>query len=188
VEGVITIAFGIALYWIFPDFPPQAKWLTDKEKAFIQARLPGNAPQAAEVNFNWREIVESLKDIRLWLFTLIWALFTIGNSGVRFYQPTVIADLGYTDVASAQLLNLPISIFSIIVIGITGSFADNGRLPRPIYPLSFLCIILACYGTLYAYPNSGGVYAATLIGNGLTSAWYPMMYVTPDYETPMSQA
>lgn len=176
VEGVITIAFGIAVYWIFPDFPPQAKWLTDKEKAFIQARLPGNAPQAAEMNFNWREIIESLKDIRLWLFTLIWALFTIGNSGVRFYQPTVIADLGYTDIASAQLLNLPISIFSIIVIGITGAFADNGRLPRPVYPLSFLCIILACYGTLYAYPNNGGVYAATLIGNGLTSAWYPMMW------------
>ncbi|KAL5388983.1 hypothetical protein DPSP01_002687 [Paraphaeosphaeria sporulosa] len=176
VEGIITIAFGVAIYFIFPDFPPQAKWLTDDEKAFIQARLPGNAPQAAEMNFNWREIVESLKDIRLWLFTLIWALFTIGNSGVRFYQPTVIADLGYTDVASAQLLNLPISIFSIIVIGITGAFADNGKLPRPLYPLAFLCIILACYGTLYAYPNSGGVYAATLIGNGLTSAWYPMMW------------
>ncbi|KAF2446407.1 MFS general substrate transporter [Karstenula rhodostoma CBS 690.94] len=176
VEGIITIAFGIAMYWIFPDFPPQAKWLTEKEKAFIQARLPGNAPQAAEMNFNWREIVDSLKDIRLWLFTLIWALFTIGNSGVRFYQPTVIADLGYTDVASAQLLNLPISIFSIIVIGVTGAFADNGRLPRPIYPLSFLCIILACYGTLYAYPSTGGVFAATLIGNGLASAWFPMMW------------
>ncbi|KAJ4354047.1 uncharacterized protein N0V89_005780 [Didymosphaeria variabile] len=156
VEGIITIAFGITVYWIFPDFPPQAKWLTEKEKAFIQARLPGNAPQAAEMNFNWREIVESLKDIRLWVFTLIWALFTIGTSGVRFYQPTVIADLGYTDIASAQLLNLPISIFSIIVIGITGASADNGRLPRPLYPLSFLIVILAC--------------------NGLTSAWYPMMW------------
>ncbi|KAJ4302875.1 hypothetical protein N0V90_001766 [Kalmusia sp. IMI 367209] len=176
VEGIITIAFGIAVYWIFPDFPPQAKWLTEKEKAFLQARLPGNAPQATETNFSWREIVQSLKDIRLWLFTLIWALFTIGTSGVRFYQPTVIADLGYTDIASAQLLNLPISIFSIIVIGVTGSFADNGRLPRPVYPLTFLCVILICYGTLYAYPNSGGVYAATLIGNGLTSAWYPTMW------------
>lgn len=179
VESVITIAFGIAVFFVFPEFSPQAKWLTDDEKAFIQARLPGNAPQAAEMNFDWREIVASLKDTRLWLFTLIWALFTIGNSGVRFYQPTVIADLGYTDVASAQLLNSPISIFSIIIIGITGALADNGRLPRPVYPLAFLCVILACYGTLYAYANSSGVYAATLIGNGLTSAWYPMMCVTP---------
>ena len=95
---------------------------------------------------------------------------------MRFYQPTVIANLGYTDIASAQLLNLPISIFSIIVIGITGLFADNGRLPRPVYPLSFLGVILICYGVLYAYPSNGGVFAATLIGNGVTSAWFPMMW------------
>ena len=137
----------------------------------MQARLPGNAHQATEMNFRWREIVESLKDVRLWLFTLIWALMTVGTSGVRFYQPTVIANLGFTDIASAQLLNLPISIFSILVIGITGAFADNGKLPRPFYPLSFLCTILICYGVLYAFPNNGGVYAATLIGNGVTSAW-----------------
>jgi hypothetical protein len=64
--------------------PPQARWLTEKEKAFIQARLPGNAPQASEMHFRWQEIVDALKDVRLWLFTLIWALMTIGTSGVRF--------------------------------------------------------------------------------------------------------
>ncbi|KAF2731715.1 MFS general substrate transporter [Polyplosphaeria fusca] len=176
VEGIVTIAFGVALFWILPDFPPQAKWLTEREKAFIQARLPGNAPQSSETNFRLREIVDALKDIRLWLFTLIWALMTVGTSGVRFYQPTVIANLGFTDIASAQLLNLPISIFGIIVIGVTGTFADNGKLPRPVYPLSFLSIILVCYGVLYAYPTNGGVYAVTLIGNGVTSAWFPMMW------------
>ncbi|KAF2029234.1 putative pantothenate transporter [Setomelanomma holmii] len=174
--AIVTIAFGIALYWILPDFPPQAKWLSEKEKAFIQARLPGNAPQASEANFRWREILDALKDVRLWLFTLIWALMTIGTSGVRFYQPTVIADLGYTDIASAQLLNLPISVLTIVVIGVTGAFADNGRLPRPLYPLTFLGIILISYGVLYAYPSKGGVFAATLIGNSVTSAWYPMMW------------
>jgi hypothetical protein len=128
------------------------------------------------MHFRWQEIVDALKDVRLWLFTLIWALMTIGTSGVRFYQPTVIADLGFTDIASAQLLNLPISLLTIAVIGVTGAFADNGRLPRPLYPLTFLCIILISYGVLYAYPNTGGVFAATLIGNSVTSAWYPMMW------------
>jgi hypothetical protein len=172
----VTILFGIAVWFLLPDFPATAKWLTEKEKNFLQARLPGNAPQASESNFRPREVLSALKDIRLWLFTLIWALYTVGTSGVRFYQPTVIANLGYTDIASAQLLNLPISIFSIIVIGITGVFADNGRLPRPVYPLSFLGVILICYGVLYAYPSNGGVFAATLIGNGVTSAWFPMMW------------
>ncbi|KAI0841201.1 putative pantothenate transporter [Hypoxylon sp. FL0890] len=176
VEAIATIIVGVAIWFLLPDFPQTASWLTDREKAFIQARLPANAPRAAEQDFKLSEIIASLKDKRLWLFTFIWAFFTVGTSGVRFYQPTVIADLGFTTIAQAQLLNLPITILGLIVIGVTGIFADNGRLPRPLYPLAFLTIILACYGVLVAYPNNGAVYTATMIGNAVTSAWYPMMW------------
>ncbi|OJJ32918.1 hypothetical protein ASPWEDRAFT_53001 [Aspergillus wentii DTO 134E9] len=175
-EGIITIAFGFSLIFIFPDFPPQAKWLTDKEKAFIQARLPRNAPRAHEVNFNFKEIVNSLRDSRLWLFTLIWAFFTVGTHGLRFYQPTVIANLGFTGIATTQLLNIPTSILTVLCIAVFGLCADNPRLPRPLYPLSFLVVILACYGVLYSYPSNGAVYAVTVIANALGSAWYPLMW------------
>ena len=94
--------------------PSTAKWLTDREKAFIQARLPPNAPRADELNFNFREIVSSLKDSRLWLFTLIWALFTVGTAGVTFFQPTVIANLGYTYVFSIYFSFL---FFSFLFFG-----------------------------------------------------------------------
>ena len=76
--------------------PETAKWLTEREKQFIQARLPSNAPRASEQHFQLREVIDSLKDRRLWLFTAIWATFTVGTNGVTFYQSTVIANLGYT--------------------------------------------------------------------------------------------
>lgn len=63
-----------------------------------------------------------------------------------------------------------------MVIGISGIIADRGRFPRPIYPLTFLAIIIACYAVLIAYPSNGAVYAATLIGNSAAAAWYPMMW------------
>ncbi|KAK1689894.1 putative pantothenate transporter [Colletotrichum godetiae] len=176
VEGLVTLVLGTAVYFLLPDFPPTAKWLTEKEKAFIQARLPPNAPRAEEMNFNFSEIVDSLKDRRLWLFTLIWATFTVGTSGVRFYQPTVIANLGFTTIARAQLLNLPISLLSIFVIGVTGFFADKGTIPRPLYPLGVFAVVIACYGVLVAYPSNGAVYAATLVGNAFTSAFFPLMW------------
>ncbi|KAK7702449.1 hypothetical protein SLS64_009741 [Diaporthe eres] len=174
--NLLTVFYYVQQGYQDGNVPPTAKWLTEKEKAFIQARLPPNAPRAEEMDFDFREIISSLKDKRLWLFTLIWATFTIGTSGVRFYQPTVIANLGFTTIARAQLLNLPISILSIVVIGITGFFADNGRLPRPVYPLTLMAIILACYGVMVAYPSNGAVYTATLIGNAVTSSWFPMMW------------
>jgi hypothetical protein len=70
--------------------------LTEREKRFIQARLPYNAPRANEKNFQMREVIASMKDVRLWLFTFIWATFTVGTNGVTFYQSTVIANLGFT--------------------------------------------------------------------------------------------
>ncbi|UKZ61444.1 uncharacterized protein TrAtP1_002709 [Trichoderma atroviride] len=175
-EGAVTIVFGIAVWFLLPDFPETASWLTDKEKAFIQARLPANAPRSNEQNFKLSEIVDSLKDVRLWLFTLIWAIYTIGTNGVRFYQSTVIANLGFTNIATAQILNIPITAASLILIGASGVFADNGRYPRPLYPIGCLLIIIACYAVLVAYPNNAGVYIATLIGNSCAAAWYPLMW------------
>lgn len=193
-EGLVTVVFGVAVIFLLPDceskipkmtacciadyraVPDTAKFLTEREKIFIQARLPPNAPRAAEENFNLHEIYDALKDKRLWLFTLIWATFTVGTSGVRFYQPTVIANLGFTSIAQAQLLNLPISLLAIAVIGVTGFFADNAKLPRPLYPLGIFAIIIACYAVLVVYPSNGAVYAATLIGNACTAAFFPLMW------------
>ncbi|KIW93731.1 uncharacterized protein Z519_05046 [Cladophialophora bantiana CBS 173.52] len=176
VEGVTTIAFGISLFFILPDFPKQAKWLSEKEKAFIQARLPANAPRAEELNFSFREIVTALKDKRMWLFTLVWATMTVGTTGLTFYQPTVIANLGFTSIAKSQLLNIPTSFLSIMIIAISGYFADSAWLPRPIIPLGFLVSILACYSVLYTFPNNGGVYAATVLANSFAQSWYPLMW------------
>ncbi|KAI5357936.1 Putative major facilitator superfamily, MFS transporter superfamily [Septoria linicola] len=150
-EGLLTVVFAVVIYFCLPDFPNTARWLSDREKAFVLARWPPNAPMADELHFRWSEIKEALKDIRLWMFTLIWATQTVGTHGTRFYQSTVIANLGFT---RARRL---------------------GSLPRPLYPLTFLSVILACYGVLYRYPSNGSVYAATMIANACASAWYPMM-------------
>lgn len=129
-EGMVTVVVGVAIWFLLPDcefpmpfctvclrnkwlisllVPETARWLTDREKAFIQARLPANSPRSNEKDFNWREIIESLKDRRLWLFTAIWAIYTVATSGVRFYQATVIANLGFTYV-SHYLTNYKCSI------------------------------------------------------------------------------
>lgn len=87
-----------------------------------------------------------------------------------------LANANHRTIAQAQLLNLPISVVGLLVIFVTGYFADNGRLPRPLYPLIFLIIIIASYAVLIVFPSNGGVYAATLIANAVTAAWYPMMW------------
>lgn len=130
----------------------------------------------------------------MWLFTLVWATMTVGTSGLQFYQPTVIAGLGFTfvslhalfhhaasltrhrTIAKSQLLNIPTAVVAIAIIAITSYISDGARLPRPIIPLILLTIILACYSVLYVFPNNGGVYAATVLSVALSNSWYPMMW------------
>lgn len=54
--------------------------------------------------------------------------------------------------------------------------ADRSRIPRPLYPLSFLVVILVCYGVFIAYPSPGAIFAVTLIGNALKAGWFPVMW------------
>ncbi|EWY84106.1 hypothetical protein FOCG_15932 [Fusarium oxysporum f. sp. radicis-lycopersici 26381] len=175
-EGVFTILLGIFAYIFMPDFPDTARWMSEEEKAFVQARLPINAPRAAEKDFDWKEFWHTLKDHKLWLFLLCWAFYTIGTTGLNFYQPTVIANLGFTGIAEAQLLNIPPAIFACVLTIVFGWVANTGRFPLPLIPLSFMIIIEACYVVLYTFPNTGGVYAATVIAGGFSIAWYTMMW------------
>lgn len=73
--------------------------------------------------------------------------------------------------AKAQLLNIPPAIFSMALTIAFGIFADTGRIPQPAIPLGFMIVIQACYVVLYTFPNTGGVYAATIIAGGFSTAW-----------------
>ncbi|RSL83883.1 hypothetical protein CEP52_016594 [Fusarium oligoseptatum] len=176
VEGVITIGFGVLLFFIFPDFPAQAKWLTDKEKRFLQARLPPNAPRSSEANFKASEIWDTMKDQRLWWFAFIWASKTIGSTGLSFYLPTIVASLGLASIAESQLLTIPSSVLAIILIAFSGYLTNSLAVPYPAIALAYLMSNLACYGVMVAYPNNGGVYAATLIAAGVSLAWFATMW------------
>ncbi|KAK3389289.1 putative pantothenate transporter [Podospora didyma] len=156
--------------------PADASWLSEKEKAFVQARPPINSPRAAEKDFNWKGFMDTRKDKKLWLFQLCWAFYTTGTTGLIFYQPTVIANLGFTTIAQAQLLNIPPAIFACVLTTIFGIFADTGCIPQPSIPLFFMVVILACYVVEYTYPNTGGVYAATFLAGGFSTAWYTRMW------------
>ncbi|KAJ5300533.1 uncharacterized protein N7443_005535 [Penicillium atrosanguineum] len=175
-EGLFTVLLGIFTYFFLPDFPSTASWLSDEQKDFIQARLPVNSPRSAEANFDLPELIKTLKNKRIWLFLLCWAFFTVGTTGLTFYQPTVIASLGFSSMGESLLLNIPSAVFAVVLTIAFGIFADTGRIPQPAIPLAFMIVIEACYGVLYIFPNNGGVYAATVIAGGFSTAWYTMMW------------
>jgi hypothetical protein len=78
-----------------------------------------------------------------------------------------------SDIATAQILNIPMSVLTIILIIITGYVADRARVPLPLFPIGATIIIIICYSVLVVYPNDIGVYIAMMIGNACSSTWFP---------------
>lgn len=74
--------------------------------------------------------------------------------------------------ARTQLLNIPPAVLAVLLTIIFGIIADTGRIPQPAIPLGFMIVILSCYAVLYTFPSNGGVYAATVIAGGFSTAWY----------------
>lgn len=42
----------------------------------------------------------------------------------------------------------------------------------PLVPITYMVIIEVCYVVEYIYPNTGGVYAVTMLAGGFSTAWY----------------
>jgi hypothetical protein len=77
----------------------------------------------------------------------------------------------FRSIGKAQLLNLPSAFFAVAFTIIFGLLSNTGRIPQPLIPLSFMIVIEACYVVLYTFPSTGGVYAATILATGLSTAW-----------------
>jgi len=67
-EGVLTCVVSIIWFWLIPDFPEEAKWLTEEERAFIQARLREDQGKSAiERRITPRDVLHCFKDFKLFL-------------------------------------------------------------------------------------------------------------------------
>jgi hypothetical protein len=72
------------------------KWLSEAEKSSIHGRLPISSPKSSDKDFDWQDFKNTFEDYRLWLFLGVWGLHTVGTTGLTFYQPSIIAQLGFT--------------------------------------------------------------------------------------------
>jgi MFS family permease len=63
IEGLLTAVVAIILFFFLPDFPEEAKWLTEEERAYMRAKLAQDSGEAGEdTHMGWREVLAVFKD------------------------------------------------------------------------------------------------------------------------------
>jgi MFS family permease len=135
-EGVGTILFSFIVYWLLPDFPksPRSKsWLSEREREFIETRLPLNAPSTDDKNFDKKEAWHAFRSPTVWSFLFCQMLMNLGLNAFNWYLPTIITNFGFVGLPSNQLLNIPPVAAAVLGIIFSSWLIGQGYILRPLY-------------------------------------------------------
>ncbi|VUC26109.1 unnamed protein product [Clonostachys rosea] len=176
-EGVPTVAFGVALYFLLADDARTAWFLNEDERQLLLARLQRQTGFTEE--FDKKDAMLAVKDWKTWMFAA--GQFT-GNSMLYSYSvflPSIIRGLGQWTAPQAQALTVPCYALGAMSYLAVAWLSDRHQL-RGLYQVIFSTICILGYGISLAPVSSEAHYAATFIISlglfvavGLPLAWLP---------------
>ncbi|KAK0482181.1 MFS general substrate transporter [Armillaria novae-zelandiae] len=163
--GFVLTAF---IFLFLPDYPdsPQGRrqFLTQEEGKFIVDRLPPNSPRQSDANFNWADVRAACKDPLTYGFSFILLCQQTGIAGYTFWLPSIIAGYGFTTTTNAQLLNIPPAVIYIISALSFAWISDHSfRIPRPVYMLVSLVLLIGTFIGLAVCRNNAGLLTLILL-------------------------
>jgi predicted MFS family arabinose efflux permease len=123
-EGVLTCVVAIIFWFLLPDFPEDAKWLKEDERAYVKARLEVDQGKSAlERPITFRDVVNVFKDYKIIVGGLMYfgLIVPVCSSlvklrimltcqfqayGYAYFAPSIIRNYGYSPIKT-QLYSVP---------------------------------------------------------------------------------
>jgi len=112
------------------NYPDTAKFLSPKERTFIQARLAADSDSTRNEAFTWENVNKALKDPKCWLYGLAFHTMSLPLYTLSLFLPSIITALGYT-AANAQLLTIPPYALATILTIASAYFSERYQRRAP---------------------------------------------------------
>lgn len=111
-EGIITIAFGVAAYFLIVDFPEDAhksfKFLKDDEIKVVIDRINRDRADVETPPFHLGSYLKNGLDWKIWFFAANFGLTSVVTYAAAYFLPLVLENgLGFSE-AAAQCLSTPV--------------------------------------------------------------------------------
>ena len=119
--GIFTVLFGISLWWLLPDSPLTAGFLTERERLIAVERLKGNKTGVKNTHHKKEQVKEALLDGKVWM--LVFAIFchNMTNSLQSNFTGIIIKGFGYTTY-QAVLLSIPPGMIQAVTMLLVSIF------------------------------------------------------------------
>ncbi|RMZ85216.1 hypothetical protein DV738_g460, partial [Chaetothyriales sp. CBS 135597] len=127
--GAITLAWGIAMYWLLPDNPQTARFLTPEERKQAFARVQGLRHSADSRKWNQAQFNEAMIDPRTWLLFLLAITVTLPGGGLTAFSSIITKSFGY-DLFQTYLLGMATGgflLFFVIFTVVISMYVKDGR-------------------------------------------------------------
>ncbi|KAK7951344.1 transporter [Apiospora aurea] len=168
-EGLLTVCFGVASFWMVHDFPDDAKFLGDEDRARVVRRLKMDQ-QASAQHEDWKPsyLWDGIKDWKMWLGMAIYMGCDMPLYAFSLFLPTIVSELGWSgadgkDVVRAQLMSVPPYVAAAILTVIIGFVADRTR-QRGLCNIAVSAIGIAGFAMMVGSNNAAVKYAGTFLG------------------------
>ncbi|KXN87254.1 hypothetical protein AN958_09045 [Leucoagaricus sp. SymC.cos] len=129
-EGLITIIFGIFCFWILPNGPETAWFLTKEEKEYVIWKLRESKvtsdEEEEEEGFSWREVWETFKLPHIWILAVNTFLGSPIVLSLVYFAPSIVLSLGFSPIRT-QLMSVPPFAAAFIVTILAAILADKYR-------------------------------------------------------------
>ncbi|ODV88581.1 hypothetical protein CANCADRAFT_124711 [Tortispora caseinolytica NRRL Y-17796] len=191
-EGIVTVIFGAASYWMLCDDPRRTRWLTSDEIRLLQLRCMfdvdhiRNAEGKIDLDslakqehgefgtsgFKWDYLWTALKDWKMWNNSLMFWGCSVTTYAFSFSVPTIMTQLGYSNTI-AQLMTIPVYIAAAIMTIVTAYFSDRFK-QRAYFVIGwFATSVVGIIIQLATKPHQTGprFFALFLIAMGIYSAF-----------------
>ena len=177
-EGAPAIVLGIATIFYLPDWPNEARWLSPRERDWINTRLADE--RAAKAHFERMSIWQALRHPAVLVLTTALFFTYIGGYAFWFWFPTILQRLtGWTDVRLIGWVGaIPFAAATIALL-IVGWSSDRMRERRWHFTVPQLAAALALAAWLFLpHSNALLVLLCSIIGMG-TVAYFPAFFTLP---------
>ncbi|KAH9991575.1 MFS general substrate transporter [Russula vinacea] len=143
ITGIITLITALSFFFLFPDSPTNAWFLTDDERAKAVRRIKENQTGVENKQFKKEQMIEALTDPKTWLFALFAAFNNIPTSVTNQFQ-IIIVSFGFNPIQTTLLG----CVFGVVeIVSILTGVTIASRIPNSI----------AWVGIVYFVPNFLGV-------------------------------
>ncbi|WP_404825067.1 MFS transporter [Burkholderia cepacia] len=120
IEGLPTVVVGLAVHYLLPSRPNDARWLSPEEADAVLRGLDVDAGRAEET-----QRASRLSASEMVLLTTIYFLLLVGLYGIGFWLPTLVKDTGLTKLSWIGVCSAIPYLIAVLAMNVGARSADR---------------------------------------------------------------